>query len=492
MTSPTSKLPNRRVLFVSYLFPPVGGVGVHRVTKFVKYLPQFGWDCSVLTVANPSTPLHDGSLRRDVPVSTVVCRANTLEPSYAIKSSVGAGDSQRSGLLGGVKRFGKKIARRAVNTILQPDPQILWRPAALREGRRLLRETPHDAIIATGPPFSSLLLGASLAKSSGLPLILDYRDEWGISNAYWENKQHSWISNMIQKRMQYSAVRAADVLLATTPSSAKELELTADAAGSRARTRFIYNGFDPDDFDASSYHAERIDYGNGVDKCRLAFVGTLWNLNPIGPVVDGALAFAKHQPELAANLELVIAARRTREQEAELDRLNGSPIQVVRQPFMAHDEAVRLMHDADALLLINADKPSTHRIINAKTFEYMAARRPIFVVAPRGDLWDVTVGLPGTIQVEPAKPAAVAAGLMKITERHTAGVTYDERIWDIARFERKRLANELADLLDGVVYRSQAKVSHVISPRNAMEVKSHPLVDSAYDVDAIRESGVEL
>ena len=85
----TSSLPRRRVLFVSYLFPPVGGVGVHRVTKFVKYLPQFGWDCSVLTVANPSTPLIDGSLRRDVPVSTVVCRAKTLEPGYAMKAKVG-------------------------------------------------------------------------------------------------------------------------------------------------------------------------------------------------------------------------------------------------------------------------------------------------------------------------------------------------------------------------------------------------------------------
>ncbi len=490
MTSLNSSTPRRRVLFVSYLFPPVGGVGVHRVTKFVKYLPQFGWDCSVLTVANPSTPLIDGSLRRDVPVSTVVCRAKTLEPGYAVKAAVGAGQTRQSGVIAGVKRIAKQAARRTVNTVLQPDPQILWRPAALQEGRKLLRETPHDAIIATGPPFSSLLLGASLAKSAKLPLILDYRDEWGISNAYWENKQHSWISNMIQKRMQFWAVREAAVLLATTPSSAKELERTSEAAGSRARTRFIYNGFDPDDFGISSYHAERIDYGNGVDKCRLAFVGTLWNLNPIGPVVEGALQFARQRPDLAANLELVLAGRRTPEQEAELDRLNDSSIKVVRQPFMAHDEAVRLMHDADALLLINADKPETHRIVNAKTFEYMAARRPIFVVAPRGDLWDVTVGLPGTIQVVPSKTDDVAAGFTTLVERHSAGLEYDARIWDIGRFERKRLANELAELLDDVVYRARLFGEAASPPHNAVEVKSHPLVDSAYDVDIIRQAGL--
>jgi len=489
MTSSVSSTP-RRVLFVSYLFPPVGGVGVHRVTKFVKYLPQFGWECSVLTVANPSTPLVDGSLRRDVPVSTNVVRARTLEPGYGVKAAVGAGEGERRGIVAGAKRLVKGVARRVVNTVLQPDPQILWRPAALREGKRLLSETPHDAIIATGPPFSSLLLGAALAKSSKLPLILDYRDEWGISNAYWENKQHSWFSNMIQKRMQFSAVRAADVLLATTPSSAKELEHTADAAGSRARSRFIYNGFDPDDFGTSSHHAERIDYGNGVERCRLAFVGTLWNLNPIGPVVEGLLRLVEQRPDLANQLEIVFAGRRTSEQNAELDRLENSSVKIVRQPFMAHDEAVRLMHDADALLLLNADKPETHRIINAKTFEYMAARRPIFVVAPRGDLWDVTASLPGTIQVSPSDPAAVAAGFAKLVERHAAGVQFDARVWDIARFERKRLAHELSELLDDVVYRHGVYGENIIPPRNAVEAKSHPLVDSAYDVDVIRQVGM--
>jgi glycosyltransferase involved in cell wall biosynthesis len=487
----TSSTPRRRVLFVSYLFPPVGGVGVHRVTKFVKYLPHFGWDCSVLTVANPSTPLIDGSLRRDVPVSTVVCRAKTLEPGYGMKAAVGGGTRDKTGgVIACAKRMAKSIVRCAINTVLQPDPQILWRPAALREGRKLLKETPHDAIIATGPPFSSLLLGAALARSSKLPLILDYRDEWGISNAYWENKQHSWFSNMIQKRMQFSAVRAAEVLLATTPSSAKELERTSEAANSRARARFIYNGFDPDDFGAESRHHARTDYGNGVDRCRLAFVGTLWNLNPIGPVVNGLLQFIDRRPDLAASLEIVIAGRRTAEQEAELDRLEQSPVKVVRQPFMAHDEAVRLMHDADALLLINADKPETHRIINAKTFEYMAARRPIFVVAPQGDLWDVTVNLPGTIQVAPSKPEVVAEGFVKLLERHVAGVRFDARVWDITRFERKRLAHELAELLDDVVYRSNMRGEAVVPPRNALEVKSHPLVDSAYDVDIIRQAGM--
>src|SRR5687767_2179357 len=81
----------RRVLFVSYPFPPVGGAGVQRTTKFVKYLPHWGWMPSVLTVANPSVPVWDESLVRDVPREVIVRRARTLEPSYSAKASVSAG-----------------------------------------------------------------------------------------------------------------------------------------------------------------------------------------------------------------------------------------------------------------------------------------------------------------------------------------------------------------------------------------------------------------
>lgn len=460
----------RRVLFVSYLFPPVGGVGVHRVTKFVKYLPQFGWNCSVLTVANPSTPLIDGSLKHDIPFSTIVARAKTWEPGYALKAAVGQSQTDRPGLLGRAKTGLKSIARTLGNQILQPDPQILWRPHALCEGLQLLREVPHHAIIATGPPFSSLLVGATLARKAGLPLVLDYRDEWGISNAYWENKQHNRLSNWIQTRMQASAVNAATTLLATTPSTARHLTEIAAAAGSEARSACIYNGFDSDDFDADSRRASRADYGHGVSRCRIAFVGTLWNLNPIEPFIDGVLDFASTRPDLAARLEIVLAGRRTAEQEAAIARLKSTPCKVVTLPFMSHTDAVRLMQDADSLLLINADKPHTHRIINAKTFEYMAARRPIFVVAPEGDLWDVVRDLPDTELCPPGNPSAIAESLARLVERHDRNDAPRSADWNIARFERRHLAKELADLLNEsllrFVHANNAGRAGCVSPLN--------------------------
>ncbi len=439
----------KRVLFVAYLFPPSGGVGVQRVTKWVKFLPTFGWECSVLTVANPSVPHSDDSFGRDILAETIIRRARTLEPGYAVKNLVSASGGT-TGKRATVKRWIKSRLRGIVNTVLQPDTQVLWHPAAKTAGMQLLREMHHDVIVATGPPFSSLLLGAELSRRSQVPLVLDYRDEWGISNAYWENKAPSRLSQSIQRRQQQRCLRKARAVLGTTPSTTDNLRGLIGEAGSTARAECIYNGFDSDDFPLVTTADRRMDYGHGVNKFRLACVGTLWNLNPIGPVVDAVLKLQADSPALLDHLELVFAGRRTALQETELDRLNGTACQVVRLPFIPHDEAIRLMRTSDGNLLLNADLPDTQRIINAKAFEYMAARKPIFVVAPPGDLWDIVSDLPGTMLCPPREIGGIAKALRRRIESHLADTVLDHEPWDIARFERRQLAGQLAVLLDDV------------------------------------------
>lgn len=444
----------KRVLFVSYLFPPTGGVGVHRVSKFVKYLPQFGWNSSVLTVSNPSVPLVDESLTRDIPAGTLIRRAKTYEPGYAIKNSVAGGSGARKG--NPIVRLAKSFARKVANTVLQPDAQILWHPQAYRAGLKLLQEVPHDAIIATGPPFSSLVLGAKLSRKAGLPLILDYRDEWDISNAYWENKGHGPFSNWIQTRQQAFAVKAADLLLATTPSSARAVASFARQHGSRADSAFIYNGFDPDDYPTSPVPQPRIVNGERR-RFRLAFIGTLWNLNSIEPVVQGLLQLNEKHPELAAEMELLLAGRRTPDQEQLLTQLDQTSIEITKLPFVSHDQAIELMQSADLLLMINSDLPKTQRIINAKTFEYMAAKRPMMVVAPPGDVWDVVRDLPGTLLCPPGNVQGIADALAIALERYRCGQDDHDAIWDIQRFERRHLASQLSELLNRVIQGRKAK-----------------------------------
>jgi len=308
--------PIRRVLVVAYVFPPAGGAGVQRVTKFVKYLPEFGWDCSVLTVANPSVPVFDETLAKEVPESTVVRQARTLEPGYALKNAVSAGSDTTGSAKqsGGLKKLIKSAVRAVGNAVLQPDAQILWYPGAVREGLQLLSELKHDAIFVTAPPFSSFVTGAALSRRTGLPLIVDYRDEWGISNQFQENRQKSSLSHSLQNRMQRKVLRQASAVVATTGRSAESVADSVKRANGTATVSCIYNGYDSADFSTSTGRSGdvcsepdvEVSEGSPVAterRLRIAYVGTLWNLTSIEPIVVAIEKIAVEEPEKAARID---------------------------------------------------------------------------------------------------------------------------------------------------------------------------------------------
>ena len=412
---------------------------MQRVLKWTKFLPEFGWDCSVLTVANPSVPTLDESLAEQIPTETTIVRARTFEPGYASKQ-VGTAEAS-PGLLTRVKRLVKAPAIAAARKMLQPDAQILWNRQAAAAGRELLSREPHDVILATAPPFSSLLLGRSLAKSSGLPLVVDYRDEWDLSNRHWENKKPGPIAMAVQRRMQNAALEAATLILSTTPGTAAELKRRAAEAGIDRESVSIYNGYDPDDFPPlDPMPAE--DFGNGTDRYRLTFAGTLWALNSIGPFAAGVEAAGR---EIAEQLELVCVGRRLDDEEQHLDRIAAAGVKVVRLGFVPHSRAVELMRRSDGLLQQTIGADGTERVVSAKTFEYIAAGRPILLIAERGDQSAVIERVPNSHAESPNDPKGIASALASMIADRGAATTEP-----LPEFHRRTLAGELAAVLQRV------------------------------------------
>jgi glycosyltransferase involved in cell wall biosynthesis len=341
------------------------------------------------------------------------------------------------------------VVRGLVNLLLQPDPQILWLPGALAAGTRLLRAIPHDAIVASGPPFSTFLLGAALSRRTGLPLVLDYRDEWGLSNAHWENKRQNRLCRHIQSRIQARVVRQARALVATTRSSAGALEAVRASAGSSALVSWIYNGFDPDDF---KRHAPPPRQGDG--KYRLAYVGTLWNLTSVGPLVDAIHHLSERESALAARLELVFAGRRTGSQEQILDRLKGLPCRVVTHPYVDHHGALDLIQTADGLCVLLADVAGAERVVPAKIFEYIAARRPILAVTPRGELSDIVEHYTQGHWFDPGDARGIAGWLAGEIRHHASGTVPCPPRWNGGNYDRRHQAGQLAELLTLVSWNS--------------------------------------
>ncbi len=479
-----SKKP-QRVLVVAYVFPPVGGAGVQRVTKFVKYLPEFGWEATVLTTENPSVPLTDESLLSDIPPQTKIVRARTLEPGYAFKRSILASNSnatvsangavssksvaapKSSGMLTAVTAYAKRFLRGAVNLVLQPDPQVLWNHHAIESGLRILSQEKHDAIFVTAPPFSSLLVGAELSRRTGLPLVLDYRDEWGISNAYWENRQQGFFTRWLQSAMQRRVVRSAAALVATTQHSADALRSVATEAGTRPLVTHIYNGYDADDLHSSGKTPlldPVLEAGTDRETYKLSYVGTLWNLTTVEPIVRAVQLLSEQSPELAARLELHFAGRRTGPQDELLDQLNGLPCRVTRQPYVDHDEAVKLMQTSDGLCLLLADLPDVGRVVPGKLFEYMAVRKPIFAVTPPGEVADLLSDCPLGYIHAPSDIAGLAQRLGDEIERKRLGVPLPVGLHNAEQFERRQLTQQLAHLFDAVTGRTETRDQrHVVA-----------------------------
>jgi len=439
----------RRVLIVTYVFPPVGGAGVQRSAKFVKYLPGFGWHGSVLTASNPSVPVHDASLSADLPDDTLIRRARTLEPSYEVKNLISTGGDTPVSGVARLPSWAKGAARSVVSKLLQPDPQVLWYPAAVKEGRLLLKSVPHDAVLATGPPFSCFLVAAALSRRTGLPLVLDYRDEWELTNRFQENKRFGPITQGLNRFMEHRIARMARVILATSDASARSLEAMRDRCGGRAPVHCIRNGFDPDDFTgdwpARDTTPER--------RYRLVYTGTLFSQTSVKPLVVAIEQLCLKAPSLGAHLEVVFAGRRTADQDALLGRLSGLPVEVTLYPYLDHTAAVGLMRSADLLCSILADAPGAARALTAKVFEYMAARRPILAITPPGDLWDVLEDYPAADRFLPSDVSGIAACLVRRIEARQSGAAEPSIVWDGTRYDRREQSRALAGVLSEIVRR---------------------------------------
>lgn len=429
--------PRRRVLFVAYTFPPIGGSGVQRTTKFSKYLPQFGWDVSVLTVSGGSVPVWDRTLEKDVPPDTVVRRAPTLEPHYRMKRAAANRGGKST-----IPQRAAAVAGKMLRTLLQPDAQVLWLPGAIRDGLRLLSEQPHDAIVATAPPFSCLLVGSLLSQRAKLPLLLDYRDEWSLSNLHYENRRPGPIQSAVQRCMERWAARHAAALVATTMSSAAALKASHVPPNTGRTALCIYNGYDPDDF----VNVVPIRPA-GNRRFRLVYTGTLWSLMSLEPVVEAVRRLAERNRTILESLELVIAGRRTPEEDHMVAQLRRLSCPVVEHAYVDHPTATGLMLGADALLLVLAERTGADRWVPAKTFEYLAAGRPILACIPDGELKTILAEHSGAFVVTPSHVDEICRWIETAVSDFRDGRWNRHATMDSAKFSRVGQAAELAAAL---------------------------------------------
>lgn len=431
-----------RLLFLAYHFPPVGGAGVQRSVKFVRYLPEHGWEPVVVTGPLGSigdSYLTDETLGHELPAALDVHRLAGPEPLS-----------------------GRGWRGRAERLLRLPTAWSRWWVRGAVETGRELGEI--DLVLATMSPFESCAAAARLARSYGVPWVADLRDPWALDEMrVYTSRAHRRLE---RRRMRRSLASAAAIVM-NTPEAAAQL-VTAFPELGRRRVLAIPNGFDSSDFAetvapaaAGAFrvvHTGDLHTAFGLRHRSAGLVrrllgGTLGDVDILPRshvfLLEAVDRLLERRPELRDGIEIHLAGGMDAADRAAI-RTPG----VVLHEYVSHGEAIRLMQSADLLFLpMHAVPPPRRaRIVPGKTYEYLASRRPILAAIPDGDARDLLGRAGSALLCRPADVACLERSLESQVDRKRAGdppARPDEDV--LAGFERRRLTAELAAALDAVL-----------------------------------------
>lgn len=360
-----------RALVVSYNFPPVGGAGVQRMSKLVRYLPQHGVSPSVLTVANPSVPAFDTSLERDFPPGLEVHRARTFEPGYAVKQAAWSATASPKTPL----RRAISLASGVAKAMLVPDPQVLWLPAAERALFGRLRARRDDAILVSGPPFSQFLLAPLARARRGVGVVLDYRDEWSTYRTTYE-MTGSRLARLAGDVLEPAMLRSAHRVITATEEFREEL-LRAHPFLSPERVVTIPNGYDPADFPASLPSPPS-------DRFVVTYAGTVFKLTSARGLLGAVRRLHEQDPELARLLHVRFVGRVVDTERSWFEGTERLGVSTVG--YVPHGEVMDALSASHLTLCLLDAVAGVERIYPAKIFELMRLGRPVLTLAPEGAL----------------------------------------------------------------------------------------------------------
>lgn len=447
----TPTQPRLRALVVSYAFPPVGGAGVQRVLKLVKYLPSHGVTPAVLTVENPSVPVRDGSLERDVSDTTEIMRARTWEPGYRAKQFAWSAAAQAKP--SAIQRA-KKLIVGLGRKLLVPDPQVLWLPgASFALGRRLASRDADDVVFVSGPPFSQFLLAGLARLRPSTAVVLDYRDEWTTTRSLFEMggsaRGGAWLERTI--------LRTAHAVTTATAAFRAELLERFDFLDA-SRVHAVPNGYDPDDFPTPLPIPRS-------DRFVLTYVGTVFRLTSARGFIQALRLLHEREPALAKSLEVRFIGRIVETEAVHFEGANALGVQCLG--YMEHAQALAELASSHAVLCLLHDLPGASRIYPAKIFEIMYVRRPCLALAPEGVLADLVRRHALGEVVHPGDPEAIMAVLRRklraFLENPGADVTTHPL--DIEPFHRKRQAGEFARIFQDAIRDARHQSSRVGSTK---------------------------
>lgn len=466
----------RKILFISYAFPPQGGVGVQRTVKFLKYLPLYGYTPYVVTAKKRFYDFKDEELINQIDKNKVkIYDIFSFEPENYIDKFSFKNFS--------FKLLYHKIVRnffRFFDFVFTPDEKVFWMTPCILSAASLVLKENIDCIYVTGDPFSSFIAGYYISKLTRKPLVLDFRDEW-ISGYLLKDarKRFKWHAGF-EKMMEKKVISRASKVISVTPAIIENF--IKKYPEHKEKFICIPNGFDEDDFydiqftsplrgegsapfssplrgdGSTSFTSPLRGEGRvrGEDKFTILHSGKVYGLrNPV-VFLTALKEIKKENKEIFNKIKVVFAGAIDGSMKKEIDDVGINEI-IKFKGFVKHNEIIRLYKEADLNLLILDKDEDAKRVYTAKIFEYMASGKDILAIAPSdssvADL--IKKSNTGVLINNYDDIEGIKKDIYKFIEAKQKGIKLFNRNYEfINQFSRKNLTKKLAQTFDGVLLSS--------------------------------------
>lgn len=362
----------RKVLVITYYWPPSGGAGVQRWLKFSKYLRDYGWEPIIYTPENPEAPALDSSLEKDIPEGVTVIKRPIVEPYDAYKRFVGMkpGEKINAGFLKEKEKPGltEGLAVWLRGNFFIPDARRFWIRPSARFLTKYLGKHPVDAIVSTGPPHSMHLIALKLHKKLNIPWLADFRDPWTGIDFYHQLKLTS-LADKRHRKLEKKVLSEATAVTVVSRDMANEFNAIINR-----NYNLVTNGFDEQDI--APLPGDQLD-----ELFTISHVGSINGSRNPAVLWKVLSVMVSENHAFAAALRIKLVGKVDIEVLKDIES-SGLSSNLIRIPYMPHQEVMLEIQKSQVLLLLINNTPNAKGILTGKIFEYLGSGRPILNIGP--------------------------------------------------------------------------------------------------------------
>lgn len=339
----------KRVLVISFYFPPCPAMGGQRAAGLEKFLPDNNWDVTVIT----------GNLSEEVQTKNNIIKVPFNNLIDVTQGGPSGGNTSNSNLKRKIKKLGRTFLH-------YPDKMISWKKPVIKEIESLIKTKKYDAIISTSSPFTAHIIANEVKKKYNIPWLADLRDLWTQNPGYFDYYLRP--RYLLERKLEKKTLSCADALVTVS-------EPLKDKLASLHKSVPVYsvlNGFNPDDYIEASV--------NNSSTFDIVYTGKIYNdFRDPSPLFNGIQELIAEESIDESDIRIRFIGPPS-EYIANLTTKYHLQNVVKQEGFIERDKTIEIQKQAQMLLMLTWNDPKEQGILSGKFFEYVGAKRPILAV----------------------------------------------------------------------------------------------------------------